>query len=176
MRDTIIKLIVLDVDGVLTDGRLLIGSNGEEYKSFNVKDGMGISIAKHAGIEFAIITGRESNAVTIRAKELGINYVYQGISNKDEILQSLLLELNLKKEEVCYMGDDLNDLPIIMKVGISFAPSNAIDFIKSRVKFVTSTQGGEGAVREMIEKILKRQTDYNKLLEDYLFTRYNVVQ
>src|SRR6478752_9976985 len=107
-----IKLIVLDVDGVLTDGSLYIGSNEVEYKQFNTQDGMGITLAYYAGLKTAIITGRKSEAVAKRAKELKINYVYQGISNKLEVLSELLIELGLTVDEICYMGDDINDLPI----------------------------------------------------------------
>lgn len=171
-----IKLIVLDVDGVLTDGKLLIGSNGNEYKNFNVKDGMGISLAKHVGIEFAIITGRQSESVRIRAKELGIEHLFQGISDKLEVLNDLIKELKISKAEVCYMGDDLNDLPIIREVGLSYAPSDAIDYVKSTVTKVTTAYGGNGAVREMIENILKEQLNYNDLINEYLIKKYNVVQ
>ncbi|MGX1902562.1 KdsC family phosphatase [Thermolongibacillus altinsuensis] len=163
-----IKLIVLDVDGVLTDGTLYIGSNGEEYKRFHTQDGMGISLAHYAGIKTAIISGRSSEAVSIRARDLKIQYVYQGISNKIEVLNELLNLLNINYDEVCYMGDDINDLPILNIVGWSFAPSNAISTVKESVDYVTSKKGGEGAVREMIEIILKRQTDYNNLIKEYL--------
>lgn len=176
IKNNNIKLMVLDVDGVLTDGKLLIGSNGNEYKSFNVKDGMGISLAKYSGIIFAIITGRKSEAVRIRAKELGIEYLFQGISDKMEVLNDLIKELGLSKEEVCYMGDDLNDLPIIKEVGLSFAPSDAIDYVKSTVTRVTTATGGNGAVREMIESVLKEQLNYNDLINEYLIKKYNVVQ
>ena len=171
-----IKLIVLDVDGVLTDGKLLIGSDGNEYKSFNVKDGMGISLARYAGIKFAIITGRKSKAVDIRAKELNIDYVYQGVSNKNEILDNLISLLGIKLEEVCYIGDDINDIPVIQKVGLSFAPSDALDLVKENVTYVTTSKGGEGAVREMIDIILKGQLDYKSLVNEYLNKKEEVLQ
>ncbi|MCF2649122.1 KdsC family phosphatase [Niallia circulans] len=171
-----IRLVILDVDGVLTDGKLLIGSDGNEYKNFNVKDGMGISIAKYAGIKFGIITGRKSNSVTIRARELGIEYLFQGVDNKLEILDSIIKKLNINKREICYMGDDLNDLPIIREVGISFAPNDAIDLVKKSVNKVTSATGGNGAVREMIDIILKEQFNYDKLIDDYLLKKYNIIQ
>ncbi|QWG73463.1 HAD-IIIA family hydrolase [Bacillus mycoides] len=171
-----IKLIVLDVDGVLTDGSLLIGSHGNEYKSFNVKDGMGISLARYAGIKFAIITGRKSEAVTIRAKELGIDFVYQGIKDKQKVLQEIIELLNIDRSCICFMGDDINDYSIIREVGISFAPSDAVDYIKEIVTYVTTSKGGHGAVREMIEVILKKQLDYNNLIKDYLNKKENIIQ
>lgn len=163
-----IKLIILDVDGVLTDGKLLIGSNGNEYKSFNVKDGMGISLARFIGIKFAIITGRNSNAVTKRAEELKIDFVYQGISDKQKVLNELVQILDIQKENICFMGDDINDYPIIKEVGVSFAPSDATDFIKRTVTHVTAKQGGNGAVREMIDLILSSHYDLDRLIVDYL--------
>ncbi|MCV9884485.1 KdsC family phosphatase [Metabacillus halosaccharovorans] len=171
-----IKLIILDVDGVLTDGKLLIGSDGIEYKTFNVKDGMGISVARYAGIKFAIITGRRSEAVSIRAKELGIDYVFQGISDKKEILIKLMNDLNVSKEEICYMGDDLNDLPIIQEVGLSYAPNDAVEVVKEKVSVVTEANGGHGAVREMIESIIKGQLDYNALINDYIYNKHKILQ
>jgi 3-deoxy-D-manno-octulosonate 8-phosphate phosphatase (KDO 8-P phosphatase) len=171
-----IKLIILDVDGVLTDGKLLIGSNGNEYKSFNVKDGMGIGIARYAGIKFAIITGRVSEAVTIRAKELSIDYVYQGISDKQKILEELINKLNIHRENICFMGDDLNDYPIIKEVGLSYAPSDAVDYIKEAVTHVTTKSGGHGAVREMIELILREQFNYSSLIEGYLTKKERISQ
>ncbi|MEH7461447.1 HAD hydrolase family protein [Bacillus thuringiensis] len=171
-----IKLIILDVDGVLTDGKLLIGSNGNEYKCFNVKDGMGISLARYAGIKFAIITGRKSKAVTIRAEELGIDFVYQGISDKKEVLQEIIYLLNINRENICFMGDDINDYPIITEVGLSFAPNDAVDYIKEAVTHVTTNIGGHGAVREMIEVILKKQLDYTGLVKDYLDKKERITQ
>ncbi|RKJ25100.1 HAD family hydrolase, partial [Butyricicoccus sp. 1XD8-22] len=114
-----IKLIILDVDGVLTDGNITIGSNGTEFKSFNVKDGMGISLAKFYGIKFAIITGRRSEVVKIRAEELNIDYLFEGIHNKFEVFLELLNSTGLSSEDVAFIGDDINDLAILRKVGFS---------------------------------------------------------
>lgn len=171
-----IKLIVLDVDGVLTDGSLYIGTEGSEYKKFNVKDGMGISLARQANIQFAIITGRNSNVVDIRARELKIDFVYQGIDNKIEVLHTLMSSLNLSKDQVCYMGDDINDLSVMNSVGIFFAPNDAVEFVKKNANYITNANGGHGAVREMVEFILKSQYDYNKLLNKYLSSNYKVIQ
>lgn len=171
-----IKLIVLDVDGVLTDGRLYMGSDGEEYKAFHTQDGMGISLARYAGIKTAIITGRASEAVTKRSKELKIDYVFQGINEKFEVLKQIVSELQIGLDEVCYVGDDINDLPILRKVGFPAAPSNAVPYVKEQAEYVSLLKGGEGAVREIIEFILQEQYDYKTLLDDYLYGKIRVVQ
>lgn len=171
-----IKLIVLDVDGVLTDGKLLIGSNGVEYKSFHVKDGMGISLARCHGIKIALISGRRSKAVNIRARELNVDFLYEGITNKVKALDEILSSLDLSLDQVFYMGDDLNDLPIIRLVGCSAAPQDAIEAVKKSVNFVSSFAGGNGAVREAIEFILRRQVDYALLVERYLNEQKKVIQ
>jgi 3-deoxy-D-manno-octulosonate 8-phosphate phosphatase (KDO 8-P phosphatase) len=171
-----IKLVVLDVDGVLTDGKLLIGSDGVEYKNFNVKDGMGISLARYHGIKFAIITGRQSESVSIRSKELNIDYVYQKISYKIEVLSTLIQSLGINIEEVCYMGDDINDLPVMKQVGLSFSPNDAVDLVKDSVDYVTKQNGGQGAVREALDFILSKQTDYKQLVSDYLNKKTKILQ
>ncbi|TDL78972.1 KdsC family phosphatase [Peribacillus frigoritolerans] len=171
-----IKLIVLDVDGVLTDGRLFIGSDGEEYKAFHTQDGMGISLAHYAGIKTAIITGRKSEAVTKRAKELSISYVYQGIHEKMEVLEEIVKELNIDLSEVCYVGDDINDLPILQNVGFPAAPNNAVKIVKENVQYTAKLNGGEGAVREIIDSILHETYDYRALLTDYLNGKVKVTQ
>jgi 3-deoxy-D-manno-octulosonate 8-phosphate phosphatase (KDO 8-P phosphatase) len=171
-----IKLIVFDVDGVLTDGRLYIGSGGKEFKAFHTQDGMGISIARFAGIKTAIITGRTSEAVTKRAEELKIDYVYQGIQKKMEILDKIISELNLTLEQVCYVGDDINDLPILRVIGFPAAPSNAVEIVKEQAQYISKSNGGDGAVREIIEYILKENHNYPALVEDYLSGKVRVVQ
>lgn len=167
MKKSEIKLIALDVDGVLTDGKLLIGSDGVEYKSFHVKDGMGISLARFHGIKVAFITGRKSEAVEIRSKELNIDYLFQGITNKVEVLYEIVALLDIHLNNVFYMGDDINDLPIIKLVGVSAAPKDAVEIIKWSVDFVSNFDGGNGAVREAIEYVLSQQADYNYLVENY---------
>ncbi|WP_406578658.1 KdsC family phosphatase [Bacillus salipaludis] len=168
MKRLDIKLIVLDVDGVLTDGKLLIGSNGVEFKSFHVKDGMGISLAKYYGIKVVIITGRKSEAVRIRAKELKIDYVYEGITDKLSVLKEIIKTLNLKPENVFFMGDDINDLPVINNVGFSAAPNDAAQIVKNAVDFVSNLNGGNGAVREVIDYILSQQDDYDYIVKNYV--------
>lgn len=171
-----IKLIVLDVDGVLTDGKLFIGTDGTEYKAFHCQDGLGITLAKYAGIRFAIITGRKSPAVAIRAKELGIDFIYQGVSAKLEKLDELLAQLGFTYKEVCYIGDDLNDLPILERVGFSAAPNDAVPFVKSKVDFVSQRPGGGGAVREVIDRLLVDLHDYDALVDAFLAGKVKVRQ
>lgn len=171
-----IKLIVFDVDGVLTDGKLYIGSDGHEYKAFHTQDGMGISLAHYAGIKTAIITGRTSEAVAKRANELKINYVYQGIHNKLEVLQQIMSDMKISLEELCYVGDDINDLPILKVCGFGAAPNNAVPLVRQQVQFVAPSNGGEGAVREIIEHILQQSSEYPTLLEDFLNGLLRVTQ
>jgi 3-deoxy-D-manno-octulosonate 8-phosphate phosphatase, yrbI family len=161
-----IKLILLDVDGTLTDGGIYRDNNGEEFKKFNVKDGYVIINARKLGIDFGIITGRKSELVRIRAEELKIKYLYQGISEKVPILEELMESYNLKKEEIAYMGDDLNDLGIMKKVGLKGAPQDAVSEVKGIADFVSSKKGGEGAVREFVEFILKKEEKWSKFLEN----------
>lgn len=151
-----IELIVLDVDGTLTDGKIIYTSQGDELKNFDVKDGLAIaSWTKKLNKKVAIITGRTSLLVEKRAKELGITHLYQGVDNKDEILESILQKENLTWEETAGIGDDLNDYKMLSKVGLSFAVHDAVDDIKSLCSVVCTNKGGFGAVREMIEYILK---------------------
>ncbi len=161
-----IKLILLDVDGTLTDGGIYRDNNGEEFKKFNVKDGYIIINARKLGIDFGIITGRKSELVRIRAEELKIKYLYQGISEKVPILEELMESHNLKKEEIAYMGDDLNDLGIMKKVGLKGVPQDAVSEVKNIADFVSSKKGGEGAVREFVEFILKKEEKWSKFLEN----------
>jgi len=151
-----IELLILDVDGTLTDGKIIYGNNGEEFKNFDVKDGLAIATwTKKLGKKVAIITGRKSMLVESRAKELKIDYLFQGVDNKDEILENILQEENLTWEQTAAIGDDLNDYKMLKKVGLSFAVGDAVDDVKSLVNVVCKNNGGNGAVREMIEYILK---------------------
>lgn len=160
-----IKLIILDVDGTLTKGDIIIGSNGEEFKQFNVKDGyMIVNSQKKCNKIFSIITGRKSNIMEIRAKELGIEYLYQGIQDKVEIYEKLKLELNVSDDETAYMGDDLNDLEVMKIVGLVGAPSDACAEVLEEADFISSKKGGEGAVREFLEYILKKEGSWNKVV------------
>lgn len=160
-----IELIVLDVDGTLTDGKITYSTSGEELKSFSVADGLAIaSWTKDLGKKAAIITGRNSSITERRAKELHITHIYQGIENKQAVLENILKEENLSWNQVAAIGDDLNDYKMLKKVGLSFTPENGSHYIKSFVNVVCQNKGGNGAVREMIEYILKE----DNLEEEFL--------
>ena len=159
-----IELIVLDVDGTLTDGKITYTQNGDEVKSFCVKDGLAIASWIKLGKQVAIITGRSSSIVERRAKELGIKHFYQGIHNKQEVLENLLEELNLNMENVASAGDDLNDYKMLKASKIAFVPSNASSYVIEIADEVLSLSGGNGAIREMIEKLI----DLENLKAEYL--------
>ncbi|HLX13520.1 MAG TPA: HAD hydrolase family protein [Bacteroidota bacterium] len=150
-----IKLVILDVDGVLTDGRMIYGSDATEYRLFDVHDGYGISAAIAAGMHFAIVSRGNSNAVAVRAKMLGITELHQGVRSKDEVLPALLKKFGVTAEEACFMGDDEPDLPLLKIVGVSAAPSTAYHTVLKHVDLVTAAGGGRGAVRELIDEILR---------------------
>ena len=149
-----LELMIFDVDGVLTDGRLYYQSNGEELKVFHVHDGHGLKQLLNNGIEVAIISGRNSSALRSRLKDLGIIHTYLGESNKIPALQDLITKTGIALEHTGYMGDDEPDLKPMQQVAISFAPSNAIDKIQEQVDWVSSKNGGEGAAREVCDLVL----------------------
>ncbi len=159
-----IELIILDVDGTMTSGKITYSSSGDELKSFCVKDGLAIASWLHLGKKAAIITGRESKIVEKRAKELGIEHFYQKVKQKNKKADELLKELNLSWENVAAIGDDLNDYPMLKRAGISFIPNNGYEYLKDKVDVVLNSNGGEGAVREMIEYILKKEGLYEEFL------------
>lgn len=163
-----IKLIIVDVDGVLTDGKIYCNARGEEQKVFHVKDGSGIAFWHRAGLKSAIISGRSSSAVKQRAKELGIKDVYQKALNKLEAYEEIIKKHALKDEEVCYIGDDLIDLPVLRRVGFPVAVSDSPEEVLGSVNYVTRASGGNGAVREVVEKILKFQGKWEAILQKYL--------
>ncbi len=150
-----IKMIVMDVDGVLTDGRIILGSEGEELKNFYVQDGQGFALALQKGLIIALVSGRRSKVVERRAKELKIKEVYQNISKKIEVYSRLLKKYGLKDEEIAYIGDDLGDIPPLKKAGLALAPANGVEEVKGVVHYVTRASGGRGTVREAIDIILK---------------------
>ncbi|MCP4682389.1 MAG: HAD-IIIA family hydrolase, partial [Desulfobacterales bacterium] len=137
-----IKLLVLDVDGVMTDGRIMMNAQGEEIKSFDVKDGQGLKMLISHGIDVAIITGRKSRVVTQRAKDLGIKYVYQGISDKKKVCRQLIKDKALKEQEVCCIGDDLPDIAMFMESGLSIAMADAVKEVREAADFITRSRGG----------------------------------
>jgi 3-deoxy-D-manno-octulosonate 8-phosphate phosphatase (KDO 8-P phosphatase) len=150
-----IKLLILDVDGVLTDNMLYTNDNGEEIKRFNVSDGLGISLALSAGIEIALISGRRSKATAHRASDLKIKHLYLGERNKIKAYEDLKKRLNVKDKEIAYVGDDILDVPVLKKVALPICVKNANPVAKRFAKFVTKAKGGEGAVREVIDMILE---------------------
>jgi len=166
-----IKFIILDVDGVLTDGRITFNSKNEEFKSFDVKDGHGIKLAQRCGIKFAIITGRWSPIVEKRCKELNIDEVHQNADDKAKIFNEILNKYKIKEEEVAYMGDDLADVPVFKRAGLAATVSDAFDYIKKEVHYITKLKGGRGAVRELIDFILQKQSQWNSIIKKEFFDR-----
>lgn len=162
-----IKMVIIDIDGVLTDGTIYIDSEGRETKAFHVLDGTGISYLHRAGIKTAIISGRICDAVVHRAKELDIKDVYQGAINKLDAYKEILEKHTLRDDEICYIGDDLIDLPIFYRVGFPVSVANASPLVKQHSLYVTNTKGGFGAVREVAEKILKFQDKWHLIMERY---------
>ena len=166
-KPKIIKWLVLDVDGVLSDGTVFVGGDIEEIKGFNVKDGHGIKLWQRSGRGVAIITGRESKSVEKRAKELGIENFYQGAKKKGEVFLKFLDDVDAKPEEVCYVGDDLIDIPIFRKAGMAVAVADATEETIAEAHFVTGKNGGRGAVREVTDYLLKIQGNWGKVTERY---------
>lgn len=162
-----IRLLLLDVDGVMTDGRIVYDNNGVETKAFDVKDGHGLKLIQRAGIQVGIITGRQSDIVTRRAAELGIDLVYQGAKDKTEPLREILAALALDPSEVAYVGDDLVDLPVMRLVGFSATVADAVDELKPLVDLVTSRAGGRGAVREICDFLLKESGRWDAVTRRY---------
>ena len=165
-----IKFIAFDVDGVMTDGGLLYTGDGVEAKTFNVQDGLGIRLAQQAGLELAIITGRNSSVVAARAADLGIAHVYQGVTDKLSVLSSLIEKQRWGWPAAAFMGDDLIDLAPMVRCGMAIAPANARPAIKARAHLVTETSGGHGAVREAIEFILNAQGKFDEIVAAYIDT------
>jgi YrbI family 3-deoxy-D-manno-octulosonate 8-phosphate phosphatase len=162
-----IKLLVLDVDGVLTDGKIVFGSGNLEIKSFHVRDGHGIKIAIRTGLEIALVTGRSSEVVSRRALELGIERVYQGMKDKKPALAQLVEDLGITNDQVAVMGDDVVDIPLMRRAGFSFTVPEAPDAVRVEADYVTKAAGGNGAAREIIDMILKAQGKSEEALARY---------
>ncbi len=156
-RARAIRLAIFDVDGVMTDGTLFIGAEGELFKAFNILDGHGVKMLQQAGVAAAIISGRSSAAVTRRAKELAIAHVVQGSSDKVDAFDALIASLALEPDQCAFVGDDLPDLPVMRRCGLAVAVANAADAVKSAAHYVTRASGGKGAVREFCELVLRAQ-------------------
>ena len=171
-----IRCLVLDVDGVLTKGDITYTSSGEELKTFHAKDGMGLAIAHSMGLQTAIITGRTSPIVERRAKELNISHIQMGSHNKSVGLQVVLDTLQLEAHEVAYMGDDLNDLGVMSRVGLAMTPQDGVPEIKDIAHYICQANGGEGAVREAVEYILKREGLWEEAVRKYREESYQAGQ
>lgn len=163
-----IKLIIFDVDGVLTDGSLFIGDGGEEYKAFNSRDGHGMKMLQKSGVQIAIITGRSSEVVKHRMASLGITHLYQGQQNKLEAYQDLKSRTGYHDDEIAYVGDDVVDLPVMNEVGLSVAVQDAHPVVKKHAHWHTSVGGGRGAARDICEFIMEAQGTLEQQLSPYL--------
>ncbi|MDW7644613.1 MAG: HAD-IIIA family hydrolase [Desulfuromonadales bacterium] len=169
MKDRLakIRLLLLDVDGILTDGRIIYDHDGVESKMFDVKDGHGLKLIQRAGIRVGIITGRSSEVVALRARELGIDIVYQGAKEKMVPYREILEKLGLEDDEVAYMGDDLVDLPVLSRVGFSATVADAVEDIKPYVHYVAQKKGGRSAVREVCDLLLKESGRWPEVTRRY---------
>lgn len=162
-----IRLLLLDVDGVLTDGRIIIDGHGVETKQFDVRDGQGIALLIRSGVTVGFVTGRSSESVRHRARELGVKLVHQGVQNKADTYDRIKRKTGLADEQVAYMGDDITDLPVLSRVGLAVAVRDSWPGIKARVDYVTQAKGGYGAVRELSELLLKAQNSWRPVTEHY---------
>jgi 3-deoxy-D-manno-octulosonate 8-phosphate phosphatase (KDO 8-P phosphatase) len=160
-----IRLVLLDVDGVLTAGEIIYDDSGQQVKIFNVKDGIGIRLLKEAGIEVGIITGRKGQALRHRCKNLGIDLVFDGIFHKDQAIRKISASTGIDTDDMAFVGDDLPDLPALKQVGLAVAVSDAHEMVRQTADVVTRAPGGRGAVREISEAILKAQGKWDDLLE-----------
>jgi 3-deoxy-D-manno-octulosonate 8-phosphate phosphatase (KDO 8-P phosphatase) len=163
-----IKLIIFDVDGVLTDGSLFIGDDGEEYKAFHSRDGHGMKMLRATGVEIGIITGRTSNVVRHRMESLGIHHVYQGQLEKLPAFQQLTTKLGIDPQQVAYVGDDVVDLPILTRTGLAVAVADAHPLVKRHAHWITPSGGGRGAARDICELIMEAQGTLDASLQHYL--------
>lgn len=163
-----LKLLILDVDGVLTDGKLFFDNEGNEYKAFHARDGHGIKLLQQTGVEVAVISGRKSNSVALRMKNLGIQHVYQGHENKIAAFNELIDKTGVTHEQVAHVGDDVLDLPIMTRVGLAIAVNDANFAVKQRAHWCTSLAGGQGAVREVCDFIMQAQGHFDDVLSIYL--------
>jgi 3-deoxy-D-manno-octulosonate 8-phosphate phosphatase (KDO 8-P phosphatase) len=162
-----IKMLLLDVDGVMTDGCITMNDRGEETKAFNVKDGLGLKMLMSSGVEVVILTGRKSQVLALRAEELGIEKVYQGVKDKNTLCKQLRKVKDFKKEQVCSLGDDLPDLAMFMESGLNIAVADAVKEVREAADFITKSKGGFGAVRETCELILKSQGKWRGVLAGF---------
>ena len=167
-----IKILIMDVDGVMTDGRIIINDDGRETKNFDVRDGHGIKLVQRYGIEVALLTGRQSEVVKHRANELGITEVHQKIFNKKEVFAEILQNNNLNANQAAFIGDDIIDIPVLKEAGFSATVADAIDIVKKTVDYVTKNKGGRGAVREVCEMLLQAQGRWPEIAAKYEFAEH----
>ena len=165
-----IRFVLSDVDGVLTDGGIVFDNQGIESKRFFVRDGLGIALWHRAGYQYGLLTARTSHIVKVRADELGIDMVRQGFEDKLPVAIEMIEQLGLTAEQVCYIGDDLPDLPVIQLVGLGVAVADASTEVRQSADYVTKTNGGQGAIREIVEMILKSQRRWDDLIQRYTGT------
>jgi len=167
-RASKIRLVVMDVDGVLTDGRIIYDNYGDELKFFDVQDGFGLALLAFAGIKTAIVTAKKSRVVKRRAKEASITHIFTNVVDKGKVYYQLLAKYNLGHENICCIGDDLFDVPMMKKAGLAVAVLNAVDDVKKKAHYVTQHYGGRGAVREVVELILKSQNKWEDVTRRWL--------
>lgn len=167
-RARAVRLIVFDVDGIMTDGRLIIGDDGQEYKSFNSQDGLGMKMLKASGVDMAIITGRTSNVVTKRAESTGVSHFFQGVEDKLEAFLQLMRKAGLDSSQCAFMGDDLVDLPAMRASGLAVTVPGAPELVRQHAHYITSKEGGRGAVREVAEFIMQAQGTLEAQVAPYL--------
>jgi len=167
-KAAVIKLLLFDVDGVLTDGKILLHPDGTESKRFDIKDGTGLVWAQRAGLKVGVLSARTSAATAQRAAQLGITIVHQGVPSKIQAYDDILRQQRLTDAETAYMGDDLLDLPVLSRVGLAAAPSDAVPDVLSRVHWVSQYPGGRGAVRELVEMVLRAQRSWDTLVARFL--------
>jgi len=167
-----IKILIMDVDGVMTDGRIIINDDGRETKNFDVRDGHGIKLVQRYGIEVVLLTGCQSEVVKHRANELGIKEVHQKIFNKKEVFVEILQKNNLNADQAAFIGDDIIDIPVLKEAGFSATVADAIDIVKKTVDYVTKNKGGRGAVREVCEMLLQAQGRWPEIAAKYEFAEH----
>ena len=164
-KAALVKLLLFDVDGVLTDGKILMHPDGTESKQFDIKDGTGLVWAQRAGLKVGVLSARSSAATAQRAAQLGITIVHQGVPSKIRAYDAILRQHGLTDADVAYMGDDVLDLPVITRAGLSASPSDAVEEVRTRVDYVSRASGGAGAARELVELVLKAQDRWERLLD-----------
>ena len=162
-----IKFVIMDIDGILTDGRIIYDNKGNELKFFDVQDGFGIVLLKRIGVESAIMTAKKSKVVSRRAKDFGVKYLYQDCFDKLKAFQEILGKINLSPEEICFIGDDLIDIPVLKRVGFAVSVPNAVDEAKEAAHYITKREGGRGAVREICDLIIKTQDRWQNIISRY---------